>query len=389
MLELGRAARQHWTLLDGAIFLNHGSFGACPRIVQDERAHLLRALEEHPDGFIPEFVMPIRPDSPLRAVAERLGDFIGTSGENVALVENATSGINAVLQSLAFGPGDEILITNHQYGAVRLAVEARCAATGATPVTAVIPLPASSGGVVDGIIAAASDRVKLAVIDHITSPTALVFPIFEVVGRLQARGIPVLVDAAHSIGQIPLEVDRLGADWLVANMHKWLYAPKGSALLATKPSRTQVTRPLVTSHFVNLGFPRSFDYTGTRDYTGWLAVPTAMAFFDDVGRDKLWRHTGDLIDLASRRFEELGASHVGPRAMAASMRSFILPQRRKLAADDAGKLTKSLWDRKRVEVFCAGFDGNLVLRVSAQAYVDESDIEQLVSALRTEGWPGR
>ncbi|MBK6674070.1 MAG: aminotransferase class V-fold PLP-dependent enzyme [Proteobacteria bacterium] len=164
---------------------------------------------------------PDREQREPRAVARELAAFAGTTSDHIALVENATTGVQAVLNSLPFGPGDHILITDHQYNAVRLGVEARCRETGATPVVVRIPLPTTSDDIVERILAAADARVRLVILDHITSPSALVLPVERLIPELRRRGIPVLIDGAHAIGQLPLQLDALGADWYVSNMHKW------------------------------------------------------------------------------------------------------------------------------------------------------------------------
>lgn len=230
VLPLGRAARAHFLLRADGSFLNHGSYGACPRVVAEEQSRLRLEMESHPDAFMAR-MHPDRGIREPRRVAQQLAAFTGTTAERIALVENATTGVQAVLNSLPFGPGDHILVTDHQYNAVRLAVEARCRDTGATPVLVRIPLPTDADAIVERVLAAADERVKLVVLDHITSPSALVLPVEQLVPELRRRGIPVLIDGAHSIGQLPLQLDALGPDWYVTNMHKWAYAPRGSAML--------------------------------------------------------------------------------------------------------------------------------------------------------------
>jgi isopenicillin-N epimerase len=389
-VEFGRPARSLWSLQEDARFLNHGSFGACPLVVQAEQDRIRREMERQPDEFIYAKVMPkAETGTALRAVAGQVGDFVGVAGKAIALVENATVGIQAVLNAFALSPGDEILITDHQYNAVRLAVEARCREAGAVPRVAPIPLPASADEVRASIRAAANPRVKLAIIDHITSPTALVFPIAEIIADLQARGVRVLVDGAHAIGHIPLDIGALGADWYVTNLHKWLYAPKGSALLYASDQVRETTRPPITSHFIEMGFPKAFDYLGTRDYSGWLAIPAAIAFFDELGRERLAQHNAGLIGLASEQLQQLGARPAGPPAMGAAMRAFILPQRREARAEDALDLKRSLWEEAQIQVNTASLGGALLIRISAQAYVDEADLTALSVQLERRGWPGR
>jgi isopenicillin-N epimerase len=388
-VEFGRSARRLWSLREDAIFLNHGSYGACPRVVQREQERIRGEMEYQPDEFVYANIVPKDVPTPLRAIAGQIGGFVGVSGDNVALVENATVGIQSVLNALALNPGDEILITDHQYNAVRLAVEARCRQAGAVPRVAHIPLPATADEVRGRLREAAGPKVKLAVIDHITSATALTFPIADIIADLQGRGVRVLVDGAHAIGQIPLDIAGLGADWYVTNMHKWLFAPKGSAMLYASERTQAITRPAITSHYIEMGFPKSFDYVGTRDYSAWLTLPTAISFFEQLGRERLWRHNARLVAMASDQLIGLGAQPTGPLDMCAAMRAFILPQDRPARAEDALDLKWSLWKEGAIQVNAAVLAGSLIIRISAQAYVDETDLLALSAHLERHGWPGR
>lgn len=387
-LPLGRAARAQWMLRDDGSFLNHGSYGACPRVVLDEHARLRTELERHPDAFMAR-IHPDKSERAPRRVAEALAQFTGTDAAHVALVENATTGVQAVLNSLPFGPGDHILITDHQYNAVRLAVEARCRDTGAIPVVVRVPLPTDADTIIERVLNAADQRVKLVVLDHITSPSALVFPVQQLVPELRRRGIPLLLDGAHAIGQIPLALDELGADWYVTNMHKWLYAPRGAAMLHASPAATPLTRPVLTSHYIGLGFPHSFDYVGTRDYTAWLAVPRAIAFFRELGAERLWLHQQHLIARGSEAVLAAGALPVAPLSMTAAMRAFILPQHRPATDADAAEVIRTLWEKERIQIRCARIGGTLLLRFCGQAYVDVDEVERLGVALARHGWPER
>jgi isopenicillin-N epimerase len=388
-IEFGRSARGLWSLASDATFLNHGSYGACPRVVQAEQDRFRREMEAEPDDFVRRNIVPTGDGTPLRAVAARLGGLVGAPANRVALVENATVAIQSVLQSIDLDRGDEILITSHQYNAVRLQVEARCRETGAVPRIVQIPLPTTADEALGRIREGAEPRVKLAIIDHITSATALVLPIVEIVAALRERGVRVLVDGAHAIGQVPLDLGEIGADWYVTNAHKWLFAPKGSALLHAAAGVVAMTRPCVTSHFIEMGFPKSFDYLGTRDYSGWLAISEAVRFYEQLGPDRLRRYNAGLIAFASRQLLALGAEPVGPIGMCASMRAFMLPQRREALDSDALQLKQTLWDEARIQVNSAVLDGSLIIRVSGQAYVEEEDFARLSANLDHRGWPGR
>jgi isopenicillin-N epimerase len=345
-------------------------------------------MESHPDAFMAR-MHPDRDIRDPRRVAQDLAALTGTMPQRIALVENATSGVQAVLDSLPFGPGDHILFTDHSYNAVRLGVEARCRETGATPVVVRIPLPTDADAIVERVLAAAGDHVKLVVLDHITSPSALVLPVERLIPELKRRGIPVLLDGAHAIGQLPLALDALGADWYVTNMHKWGYAPRGSAMLYASPAAAPLTRPLLTSHYIGMGFPHSFDYVGTRDYTAWLAVPRALQFLRELGSERLWAHQAALIATGSRTLEAAGAEPVAPAALSAAMRAFLLPQRRPAIDADAAHVIRTLWEKERIQIRCARIGAALLLRICAQAYVEANEMEALGAALARHGWPDR
>jgi isopenicillin-N epimerase len=387
--RFGRALRPLWHLEPGGTFLNHGSYGACPREVLAVQDRLRLEMEAQPDRFFRDRIMPGEGETALRAAAGQLARFVGCSADSLAFVENATAGAQAVVDAMPLQLGDEILVTDHTYNAVRLIVEARCAKTGATARVVKLPLHASAKDMVARFAAAVTPNVRLAIVDHITSPTALCFPMGEVIAALKMQGARVLVDGAHAVGHVPLALDALGVDWYVSNAHKWLYAPRGTAFLYAAAEVKAMTQPLVVSHFVGQGFPRSFDYVATRDYTAWLSVPAAIRFhagFDAVAVEK---HRAAILAAAKARLESLGARAVGADDMRCGMRAFALPQSRAAAPADAQALMRELWERARVQVACMVFGGELLLRVSGQVYVEEADVEVLGEALARLGWPGR
>lgn len=389
--RFGRELRGLWELAPEGAFLNHGSFGACPKSVLAAQARVRAAMESQPDVFFRREIHPRddESESPLRAAAARLAAFVNAPAGQVAFVENATLGVQSVVGSVPLGPGDEILITSHTYNAVRLMVEARCAATGAGACVVEIPIPSSAADIVARFEAAATSKVRLAIIDHITSPTALVMPLDRIIAVLHRAGARVLVDGAHGVGQVPLDLAALGADWYVSNAHKWLYAPRGCAMLFAAAGVAQITRPTVVSHYIERGFPASFDWVGTRDYSPWLAIPAAIDFHRGIDQDALQSHHRRILDLATERLAALGAVPVAPIELCAAMRSFVLPTRRAAVQADGAEAMRQWWDRRRVQAMATRFGDRLLVRVSSQAYVDDSDIDRLAEALAAEGWPGR
>jgi isopenicillin-N epimerase len=266
---------RHWTLDPQVDYLNHGSFGACPRTVLEAQAELRARLEREPMDFLVR-----RLPSELARARAALGAFVGADADDLAFVSNATGGVNAVLRSLDLRPGDELLTSDHAYGACRKSLEYAAARAGARVVVASLPFPLRDASeLIEPFLAAATPRTRLALVDHVSSPTGLVFPVEQLVPALRARGIETLIDGAHALGMLPLDLDRLGAAWYTGNAHKWLCAPKGSAFLHARRDRQPGLHPLVISHGYDPAgrFRDEWDWTGTLDPTPWLVIPECLA----------------------------------------------------------------------------------------------------------------
>lgn len=381
----GRALRGLWQLDEHGVFLNHGSFGACPTEVQAAQEAVRRRMEHQPDVFFRREIQPDSPGSSIRAAAARLAAMVGCTGEDLAFVENATAGTQAVLRSMEFKSGDRILLTDHGYNAVRLMVEARCRETGAEPLVVPIPIPTTPDEAAQRIADAVTPAVRLAIVDHITSPTGIVFPLERIVPALREHGAMVFIDGAHGVGQVPLDMAAIGADWYVSNAHKWLYAPKGSAFLYASKAAAARTRPPVVSHYVEAGFPRAFDYMGTRDNSSWLAIPAAIEFFERLGPEALHAHEASLIDEATELMASIGAEPISSRDMCAAMRSFLVDWKGEATRDAAREAINRLWDEERIQVAFMAFGGRMMVRVSAQAYVDGDDLVRLRDVMARKG----
>src|SRR3990167_1371429 len=276
--------RELWPLERGVIFLNHGSFGACPAEVLRQQAALRDEMEAEPVRFLSREL-----DDRLAGARQALAAFVGADADDLAFVANATGGVNAVLRSLRFSPGDELLTTDHAYNACRNALDFAASRAGARVLVAMIPFPlAAPEEVVEAVLAHVTPRTRLALLDHITSPTGLVLPIERLVAALAGRGVEVLVDGAHAPGMVPLDLGVLGAAYYSGNCHKWLCAPKGSAFLWVRRDRQPDIRPLTISHGASATRPgRSrfrleFDWTGTDDPTAWLTVPRAIEYLGSL-----------------------------------------------------------------------------------------------------------
>jgi isopenicillin-N epimerase len=389
MGQFGRQLRPLWHLEEGGTFLNHGSFGACPKDVLAEQTRWRAIMERQPDEFFRKLVSPRVMTNELRVAAERLGRFVGTNGDRIAFVGNATEAVNTVLRATAFKPGEEILVLDCVYNAVRLAAEQVCKATGAKLVKVSLPIPLIANDVVERIVGTAGLQTRLAIIDHIASPTAVVFPVAEITRELKAKGVRVMIDGAHALGQLALDLPAIGADWYTANAHKWLFAPKGAAFLYAAEEVAVETAPLSVSHWHDLRFPRAFDYVGTRDVTGFLSVPAAIDFIERFGATAVRQYLCDLSREGVAVLRPLGAEPIAPDALFAAMRAYALPQQRPAEPDDALQLMKTMWDEHRIQVASSTFQGKLLLRLSAQVYVERTDFERCAAVLGRVGWPGR
>lgn len=389
MSKFGKHLRPLWHLDPEGTFLNHGSFGACPKSVLAAQAKWRETMELQPDQFFRRTVSPLNPDNLLRQGAKRLARFMGTTGDKIAFVSNPTEAVNTVLRAIPLKADDEILVLDCVYNAVRLSVEEKCRETGARVVKAELPVPLQANDVVGRITDAAGPRTRLAIIDHIASAPALVFPVKEITRALQAKGVRVLVDGAHALGQLALDLEDIGADWYTATAHKWFYSPKGSAFLFARDPQELKLRPLSVSHYYHDPYPLCFDYVGTRDVTAFLTVPHAMDFIESYGARDIREHLETLSREGTAIFARIGAAPIAPDSMFAAMRAYHLPQAREVRAEDAQALINGFWDRHRVQVAASAYQGKLLLRVSAQLYVDRGDFAHLADLLERHGWPGR
>ncbi|MEN9202054.1 MAG: aminotransferase class V-fold PLP-dependent enzyme [Thermostichus sp. DG_1_6_bins_120] len=382
--KFGMAIRSLWGLEPEAIFLNHGSFGATPKSVLAVQTQWRERLEAQPVRFMGEEL-----PQALRAAAAELAAFVGAKPENLVFVENATAGVNAVLRSLPFQPGDEIACTNQGYGAVRQAIQFVSARSGSLAVEAQIPFPIEGPEqIVTAFAAILTPQTRLAVLDHITSPTALIYPLPELISLCRERGIPVLVDGAHAPGILPLELESLGADWYVGNAHKWMFAPKGCAFLWVAPHQQPYTHPTVISHGFGQGFLAEFDWVGTRDPSSWLAISAALQFMEELGIESIRRYNHSLLlqarQLLLDRFQGIPPA---PEKMLGYMATLPLPAFWQEWIPDqpldrrARLLHDYLWTTHHVEVPVIPFAGQLWLRISAQVYNHLAEYEKLAMVL--------
>src|SRR5215813_1000308 len=324
-IRYGRNLRQLFRLDEAATFLNHGSFGLTPLTVLAAQEALRAEMERQPVQFLSRTNLQPR----LRAAAAQLAAFLGAAGEDLAFVDNATTGVNAVLRSIILKPGDDVLITDHTYPAVRNAVRFVCERAGARMIEAKLPFPAESpDGIVAAVTSVLTDRTRLAVFDLISSASAIIMPVPALARACRDGGARVLVDAAHGPGMVDLDLPALGADWVTGNAHKWLFAPKGCALLWAAKGAQQDLHPTVISHGFEQGFADEFDWTGTRDPTAWLAAPSALAFYRSMGDEALrGRNHALAVAAAELLAKQWGTEAGAPPAMLGAMAVVRLPGR--------------------------------------------------------------
>ncbi|WP_334758495.1 aminotransferase class V-fold PLP-dependent enzyme [Nostoc sp.] len=380
--------RDLWLLDSTVTFLNHGSFGACPKQVLDFQQRLRSQLEQEPLRFFGREWEPLLDDARTKLAA-----FVGADVQDLVFVSNATTGVNSVLRSLTFSPGDEILTTNHEYNACRNALDFIASRTGARVVVAKIPFPIDSPQqVVGAVIERVSPKTRLALLDHVTSQTGLIFPIQELVKELQQRGVDTLVDGAHTPGMIPLELEEIGAAYYTGNCHKWLCAPKGAAFLYLRRDKQSEIRPLTISHGTNsprtdkTRFQLEFDWTGTDDPTAYMSVPEAIAFMGSLlpgGWTELMQQNHQLV-LQGRQLlcEVLEVQPPCPEEMIGSMA--VVPLPKTLENRDFMSIHDELFDKFGIEVQLIPWQEKprLLVRISAQIYNTLEQYEYLAKMLK-------
>jgi isopenicillin-N epimerase len=379
MTRYGRHLRDLWPLDPAVNYLNHGGYGVTPHEVLKVQAGLHARIERNPTQF-----MTLEYPSAIREAAAVLARFVGASADDLVFIDNATSGCNAVLQSQALKPGDEILVTNLTYGAVTKAARYAAARVGATVVTADIPIPAMND---DDILAAfaerLSERTRIAVVDHIVSPTGLLMPVRQIAALVHEAGARVLVDGAHVPGHLPLNVTQTGADWYVANCHKWLFAPRACGFLWASGTARDMVHPLSMSHGYGQGFAAEFDWTGTRDPTAFLSVPAAIAFHERLGGRTLMDRNMTLAhDMALAQAEAWGTEIAADDGMTSAMVAIRVPERLAASAGQAMALRTWLSTERATEVALGFYNGAAWLRIAAQAYNAPEDYALLCEVLK-------
>ncbi len=374
-------ARLLFSLDPGVSYLNHGTLGVLPIGVQRAQQRLRDEIEANPVKFYSQGMLD-------RVIHTRrhLAAFLGADPDGSALAPNTTAAVSLVLQSVRLDPGDEVLLTDHAYGAVEIAARRRCRRAGATARTVALPTTASKTEIVSRIRAALRPgKTKLLIIDQLSSATSMVFPVRDIAAAAHDHDIPVLVDAAHVPGMLPVDVTALGADFWVGNLHKWAFAPRGTALLAVAAHWRRRIEPLVVSWEQDQGFPLSVEYQGTLDYTPWLAAPTGLFTLRTLGWDAVRAHNAALAAYGQRMVGAAlglgGGDLPDPGSPDAAMRVVPLPAGLATTAPEATALRLHISEKLATEVAVNAWGGRGLLRLSAQVYNRAEEYDRFAERL--------
>ncbi|AEV88150.1 aminotransferase V [Actinoplanes sp. SE50] len=368
--------------LDPAVsYLNHGSFGALPITVQRAQQRLRDEMDLNPMRFFGPGLL-----DRIIHTRRHLAAFLGADPEGSALTSNTTTAVSLVLQSVRLKESDEVLLTDHAYGAVTMAVRRECRRTGATTRTIAVPFGASGPEVLSRVRAALRPgRTRLLIIDQVTSATATLMPVREVVAAARAQGIPVMVDGAHVPGMLPVRVEEIGADFWVGNLHKWGWAPRGTSLLAVSPDWRRRIDPLVVSWEQDQGFPLSVEFQGTIDYTPWLAAPAGIFAMRTLGPEVVREHNAALAAYGQRvvgaALGHAPADLPEPGGPGVSMRIVPLPAGVATTFPEAHALRGHIADKLGVETQINAWGGRGLLRLSAQIYNRPEEYHHLADRL--------
>jgi isopenicillin-N epimerase len=383
--------RRHWPLAPEQVFLNHGSFGACPKHILELQTQLRQEMEAAPVQFLWR-----HHDARLQSARAELARFVGARPRDLVFVTNATTGVNAVVRSFKLRRGDELLTTNHDYNACHNVLVETARQAGARVITVQVPFPLRGPGeITEAVLRAVTSRTRLVMIDHVTSPTALVFPIAQLVRELATRGVDVLVDGAHAPGMVPLQVAKLGAAYYTGNLHKWVCAPKGAAFLWVREDKQQQLQPAVISHGHNTprpgfsSFQDRFDWAGTTDPTAWFCAAEAFRWLDRLypGGWSAIRDANRHLALAARRLlcERLQVEPPCPEPMLGAMATLPLPEsfqgRPKTGKIEAEQLR--LYDEYGIELPLLRFGSPELrhFRISAHLHNSLADYAYLAESL--------
>ena len=369
-----------WMLDPEITYLNHGSFGARTLQVHDSQLEFKQLFERSPIQFLDRSRQDLICES-----RDVVSSFLQCDSSGFGFVDNATTGVACVVQSIECTPSDEILTTNHVYNGIRQLLSHHAQRTGCSYRELEIPFPIKNANeILSIIVASVTSKTKLLVVDHVTSITSIVFPIDEIIHECHKRGILVLVDGAHASGMLDVNIDSLNADWYVGNLHKWVCAPVGAGFVWTHEKHRNSTHPLTVSHFLNTNYTDEFDWQGTKDISPWLAAATAIQTGDSIGWDRIREHNHTLATwMHQELLEGLGLEPIVPidGSLLGSMATVVLPAGFPSTYEDCYQLRDQIFTDFKIEVPIFHFEKRCLMRVSAQLYTKNSDIGQLIDVL--------
>lgn len=379
--NFGHALQEKWRLSPRVTYLNHGAFGAASQTVVAAAETWRQRIDANPTEFFEQSLTP-----ELRQSAGTLGGYLRARGEDIVFVDNATAGLNAVLRSLVFMPGDEVVATNHLHRSTRRTLDFVCERAGARLVLADVPFPVrAEGEIIAAILGALSPRTRLVMLEHVTPYTALQIPLEAIATRCMERGVPILVYGAHSAGNAPIDMEALGAagvGWYAGSCEKWIGAPSGSGFLWVHPERQGLIRPTAISSRFGEGFTDAFDWPGLKDFSAWLAVPDALRFRKSFKEDRIIDYTHGLArDATALLVERWGTLAGAPPGMFTAMAAVEVPSDLPATRENATALRHRLRKDHKIEVQITPFNGRLWLRLSAYLYNELSDYERLADAI--------
>ena len=380
MLSADRLKNAPWMLDPKITYLNHGSFGARPVEVFEAQIALKREFEASPIHFLDR-----EGKQRLAEAREVISTFLGCVPDNLGFVDNATTAVGCVLQSLDFPPGAEIVTTSHVYNGVRQMLRASTHRQGWTYKEIDVPTPiVSPEQICHAITQGFTNKTRLLVVDHIASVTGIIFPVAELVAICRERGIAILIDGAHAPGMIDLDIDALSPDWYVGNLHKWVCGPPGAGFLWVNDSHIDSTHPMAVSHFYEQGFTSEFDWQGTRDITSVLGASIAVLWGEQFGWESIRNHNHQLAVLMQEKLlTRWGVPPMSPRdgSMIGAMASVQLPLGFPTDPDIVNQLRVSLYEEYMIEVPILPWQNGVLVRISAQMYLAIEDLDRLIIAL--------
>ena len=387
-MTFGKSMLSEWSFEPGTTYLNHGTVGVTPRRILAVQQEIRDQIERHPSRFLLRevtatgFGRPLLDRPRLRAAADEVAAFLGARGDDLVFVDNATTGAYSVVRSFQLESGDEVLVTDLSYGGVVHALSFAARERGAVVRTVQMPHPFRADRLADAFEQAVGPRTRLALVDHICSESAIVFPLRETAARLRARGVAVLADGAHAPGSIPVDIASLGVDWYTANLHKWGWVPRNSGILWAAPDRQAGLHPTVISWELDHGFTAEFDWLGTRDPSAHLSAPAAIALRRMWGVDAIQGYNHDLAWTGARRLAEHWQTAFDvPESLVGTMATVPLHEAAGSTPAEALAMRDALLFEDQIEVQMHAYRGRVWARISAQVYNDMEDIDRLAAAV--------